>query len=85
MGSDPIDGLFKYKTSSVNELLGLSGGTLKKYNLSTEDWDSITGGSFTSGLRTRGVQLRDNVYFGNGTDAMKTECVKHFETTLVRV
>lgn len=70
MGNDPVDGLFTYDDSSVNELLGLSGGTLKKYNISTEDWDSITGGSFTSGLRARGVQLRDNFYFGNGADDM---------------
>lgn len=68
MGNDPVDGLFVYRTSSVDELLGLSGGTLSKYNSVSSDWDAVSGGSFTSGLRTRGTQLRDNFYFGNGTD-----------------
>lgn len=65
-----IDGLFQYKEgTTTNELLALSGGSLRKYNLSTEDWDAVTGGTFTANLRTRAVKMRSNSYFGNGTDS----------------
>lgn len=68
LGGARIDGLFQYKEGATNEILGISGGTLKKLNLSTLVWDAITGGNFTSGLRTRGVKLRSALYLGNGTD-----------------
>lgn len=65
---DRIDGLFQYKDEGVNEILAISGGYLRKYNSSTEAWDSISGGSFTANLRTRGTKMRSNLYLGNGTD-----------------
>jgi len=68
LGSSPIDGLFQWKEGSDNWLLALSGGNLKKYDPSTDSWTDISGENFTSGLRTRGVKLRGNLYFGNGTD-----------------
>lgn len=63
-----ISGLFQYKEGAVNEILAICDGILKKYNSFTLDWDAVTGGNFTAGLRTRGVKLRGNLYFGNGDD-----------------
>ena len=68
LGGDEVDGLFQFKSDSVDEILGVSGGLLKKYNSSTESWNTVSGGSFTANLRTRGVKMRGNLYFGNGTD-----------------
>lgn len=63
-----IDGLFQYKENSVNDLMGISSGVLKKYNASLGTWDTVTGGTFTAGLRVRGVKMRSNLYFGDGVD-----------------
>jgi len=71
VGGTSIDGLFQYKEAAINKILAISGGTLKAYNSGTGGWDAISGGTFTSGLRTRGVKLRSNTYFGNGTDDFK--------------
>lgn len=68
VGTGHIDGLFQYKEGVANEIMAIAGGALKKYNSATSAWDAVTGGSFTSGLRTRGVKLRGNHYFGNGID-----------------
>lgn len=65
---DKINGLYQFKTNSVNYILGLANGVLKKYNSSLDSWDSISGATLTSGLRTRGIKLHDNFYLGNGTD-----------------
>jgi hypothetical protein len=71
VGGTSIDGLFQYKEAATNKILAISAGLLKAYNSGTGAWDAISGGTFTSGLRTRGVKLRSNTYFGNGTDAFK--------------
>jgi len=68
LDGNSVDGLFQYKEGEANDILGISAGKLRKYNPLTEDWDLVTGGDFTSGLRTRGVKLRGNLYFGNGVD-----------------
>lgn len=68
LGGDRIDGLFQYKDVGVNDILAISGGVLKKYNSGTEAWDTVSGGSFTSNLRTRGTKMKSNIYMGNGTD-----------------
>ncbi len=68
LGTSAVDGLFQYKEGAVNEILGISAGTLKKYNSSLDAWQAVTGGTFTAGLRTRGVKMRGNEYFGNGVD-----------------
>lgn len=68
LGGSAVDGLFQFKEGSVNEILGISGGTLKKYNSATEIWNAVTGGTFTSGLRTRGVKTGGYHYLGNGVD-----------------
>ena len=69
VGGSAIDGLFQYKEgSTVNQILALAGGTLRSYNSTTLAWDAISGATFTSGLRTRGVKMRSNTYFGNGVD-----------------
>lgn len=63
-----VDGLFQFKDVGVNEILAIVGGTLKKYNPTTSNWDAVTGGTFTTDLRTRGVKMRSALYLGNGTD-----------------
>lgn len=68
VGGDSVDGLFQYKEGSVNELQAISGGELKKYSVSTNTWQTISGATFTSNLRTRGVKMRSNMYYGNGID-----------------
>lgn len=69
LGGSQVDGLFQFKTGiSTNQILGISGGALKKYNSSTGAWDAVSGGTFTADLRTRAVKMRKNLYFGNGTD-----------------
>lgn len=67
LGDYAIDGLFQYKDGDVNDIIGLCNGTLKKYDVNTLSWTSITG-SLTAGLRTRGTKLRGALYLGNGTD-----------------
>ena len=65
-----IDGLFQYKEGlTKNELLAINKGVLRKYNIATATWDTVSGGSFTTDLRTRGVKMRSNLYFGNGIDS----------------
>lgn len=71
LGAARIDGLYPYKEGANNYFLALSAGTLKKYDSTDGSWDAVTGGTFTSGLRTRAVKLRGNLYFGNGTDDFK--------------
>lgn len=66
-----VDALFQYKEGAANEILGISSGTMRKYNNSTEEWDTVTGGSFTTGLRTRGTKMKSNLYMGNGVDDFK--------------
>lgn len=68
LGGNSVDGLFQYKEMSVNDIQGISGGVLKRYNTSTESWDTISGSTFTANLRTRGVKMRSNIYYGNGVD-----------------
>lgn len=68
VGGSAVDGLFQYKEGNVNEIMGIAAGTLKKYNYATSNWESVSGGTFTTGLRTRAVKMRSNLYFGNGTD-----------------
>lgn len=68
VGGSSIDNLSQYKEGATNEILALSGGTLKKYNSGTGAWDAISGGTFTSGRRTRSVKMRGYAYFGNGLD-----------------
>ena len=63
-----IDGLFQYKETSVNEIMAIINGALKKYNSGTSAWDAVSGRTFTANLRTRGVKMRSRHYFGNGTD-----------------
>jgi len=71
LGGNQVDGLFQYKEGATNEILGISSGVLKKYNASTEAWDTVTGGSFTTGLRTRGTKMKSRLYMGNGVDDFK--------------
>lgn len=85
VGGNEIDGLFQFKESNTNDILAISGGLLKKYNQATEAWDSVTGGTFTANLRTRGVKLRSALYFGNGTDKFsryKNNIVENFDAVV---
>jgi len=66
VGGDRIDALFQYKEDAINDLLSVSGGLLKKYDSSTGNWGAISGGTFSSGSRVRGVKAQGNLYFGNG-------------------
>lgn len=70
-GSARVDGLYPFRGGSTNLLLALSGGTLRRLNQTTGAWDTVSGATFTSGLRTRAVKLRGNLYFGNGTDPFR--------------
>jgi len=68
LGAGAVDGLFQYRDGSINDILGICAGTLKKYDLNNDQWDAVPSGTFTSGLRTRATKLRGATYFGNGVD-----------------
>lgn len=68
MGSAPVDGLFQFKEGVNNHILGICGGELKRYNINNLTWESVEGGTFTPGLRTRGTKMRGALYMGNGID-----------------
>lgn len=68
LGGVAVDGLFQYKEGTANDIQGISGGVLKKYNASSGVWDTVSGSTFTANLRTRGVKMRGNLYYGNGID-----------------
>lgn len=68
LGSAAIDGLFQYRDGDVNDILAICDGQLQKYDLNNDQWNDVTDGTFTSGLRTRATKLRGALYFGNGTD-----------------
>ena len=71
LGGNQVDGLFQFKEGDTNEILGISSGVLKKYNDGTEVWDTVSGGTFISGLRTRGTKMKARLYMGNGEDDFK--------------
>lgn len=73
LGSDlagsQIDGLLQYKEgSSTNQILAIANGEMRKYNSSLSAWQTVSGASFTTGLRTRSTKLRSASYLGNGVD-----------------
>lgn len=61
-----VDGIASYVTNSVRELLALAGGTL--YKVQTGTPTSISGKTYTSGLRTDFCQAGGKVFIQNGTD-----------------
>lgn len=68
LGLYPIDGLFQYRDGNDNDIMAICHGVLKKYDIDLDQWNNVTGGTFTAGLRTRATKLRGSLYFGNGTD-----------------
>lgn len=68
LGGNRVDGLFQYKDGDTNEILGISGGELRKYNSATSAWLTVSGATFETDLRTRATKMRSNLYFGNNTD-----------------
>lgn len=59
-----------YSSDGNNKLLKIEDGLAKVFNYSTENWDAVYGGSFSSGLATNGVVAFDKLYLGNGTDPL---------------
>lgn len=63
-----IDGAWEFvKADGSTELLALAGGTLYRLN-SGGTKTAITGATFTTGIRTRGTQIRGRLYLSNGVD-----------------
>lgn len=71
-GNTGTYGLYSYygATNNVHKVLKIEGGFLKVFNTSTEDWDIVSGGSFTSGIRTSGILSNDYLYLTNGVDPL---------------
>ena len=55
-------------TDGTKKIMRASGTTLQEYNSSTEDYDDLTGKTYTSDLNTDFIQAYDNLYIFNGTD-----------------
>lgn len=70
-GNTGTYGIFPYyKSDGTHKLLKLEGGFLKEYNSVTENWSIVSGGSFSSGIRTSGVMAFDTLYLSNGTNPL---------------
>lgn len=66
-----VTGLFPfYKSDGTKQLLRFSGTKLQKYNTSTEDWDDVSGYTYTSGADMIGVTAYDRLYLVNGVDPL---------------
>lgn len=59
-----------YPTSGTKYLIRMVGTTLQKYNSSSGGWDTISGASYTTGLRANMAQAYDYLYICNGTDSL---------------
>jgi hypothetical protein len=55
-------------TDGTKKIIRASGTTLQEYNSTTEDYDNLTGKTYTSDLNTDFIQAYDNLYVFNGTD-----------------
>ena len=65
-GTKVCGGVGYYKSDGTRQFLRVSGGYLQIKNGAS--WDNISGGTFTDGLETDLLQVRDHVYTFNGTD-----------------
>lgn len=62
-------GLFIYThTDGTKKIIRSSGDSLQEYNSSTEDFDDLTGKTYTSDLNTDYLLAYDDLYIFNGTD-----------------
>ena len=55
-------------SDGTKKIIRSSGTTLQEYNTTTEDYDDITGKTYTSDLNTNYLLAYDNLYVCNGTD-----------------
>jgi len=66
-----VVGLYPYyKSDGTNQLLRSSATTLQVLNTTSNDWDTVTGATYTTGLDTHGVTAYDYLYLCNGTDSL---------------
>lgn len=66
-----VTGIFPYyKSDGTRKLLRTSGTVLQSLNTSTNNWDTISGYTYTTGLDTNGVMGYDRLYLENGTDPL---------------
>lgn len=68
LGSAPIDGLFQYREGVINDIMAICAGQLKKFDINNLVWNNVSGGTFSTGARTRAVKMRGALYFGNAID-----------------
>lgn len=66
---DRIQGIFSYKTSSVNEILYVANGVLYKYD-GAGGSDTISGGTFSTSANVNAAQVGDRLYFYDGVTAL---------------
>lgn len=66
-----VTGIFPYyKSDGTKALLRTSATALQVLNTTTNDWDTVSGKTYTTGLDTTGVMAYDRLYLCNGTDAL---------------
>lgn len=66
-----VTGIFPYyKSDGTKKLLRTSGTSLQVLNTSTNNWDTVSGYTYTTGLDTSGVVSYDRLYLENGTDPL---------------
>lgn len=66
---DTIDDAFEFvKEDGTTELMAIAGGSLYTLDVDGDSKTAVSGGTFTTDVRTRDLQIRGNAYLANGTD-----------------
>lgn len=64
-----VTGIFPfYKSDGTQQLLRMSGTHLQVFNTSTNDWDNVSGATYTADQDTEAVMAYDKLYICNGAD-----------------
>lgn len=59
-----------YQSDGTRSLMKIENGLLKRLNTGTNNWDNISGVSFTSTARVKYAMTNDVLYISNGVDAL---------------
>lgn len=55
-------------SDGTKKIIRASGDSIQEFNTTTDEWDDLTGKTYTSDLNTDFIQAYDNLYVFNGTD-----------------
>jgi len=64
-----VTGIFPfYKSDGTKQLLRMSGTALQVFNTTSNDWDDVSGATYTANQDTEAVMAYDRLYICNGDD-----------------